>query len=339
MARNVTDEYKQIYHDLKNKLYHPVYLFHGEESFFIDRLVQYIEYNVLNESEKEFNLDILYGKDINVPQLISIAKRYPMFATHHVVIVKEAQTLQNINDLTSYVKEPLKSTILVLVHKHKTIDGRKSLGKLIKKKGIIFNSKKLYDNQIPDWINTYLSNKNYKITPKASIMLTEFVGNDLSKMSNELDKMIINLEQGTEITDRHIEQNIGISKDYNVFELQNAIGNRNIPRAYTIADYFGKHQKSFPLLRITSNLYFYFTKLMLIHKSKTRNPQDLGNIIGLHPFLVKDYISAANNFSLAQIASAINYLKEYDLKSKGIDNTSTEDGELLRELIFKIMNR
>lgn len=338
MAQGVIEEYKQIYTDLKNKVYKPVYLFHGEESFFIDKLVDFIEESVLSDSEKEFNLDIVYGKDITVSQLISNAKRFPMMANHHVVIVKEAQSLRNINDLTAYVENPLKSTLLVLVHKHKTLDGRKSLGKILKKKAVVFNSKKLYENQIPDWINTYLSNRKFSITPKAAIMITEYVGNDLSKIANELDKLIINLEAGTKITDQHVEQNIGISKDYNIFEFQNAIGSGNIPRAYMIADYFGKNQKSFPLLRITSNLYFYFTKLMLIHKSKSKNPGDLASVIGLHPFLVKDYLSAANNFSFGKLAVIIHELKEYDLKSKGIDNANTEDSELLKELIFKIMN-
>ncbi|MGM0611918.1 MAG: DNA polymerase III subunit delta [Bacteroidota bacterium] len=339
MAKSVIDEFKQIYQDLKNKVYHPVYLFHGEESFFIDKLVEVIENTVLNEMEKEFNLDILYGKDVSAQQVISTAKRYPMAANHHVVIVREAQSMQKLNDLTSYVNNPLKSTLLVLVHKHKAIDGRKSLGKSVRENGVRFQSKKLYDNQIPNWINTYLSNRNYSITPKASIMVTEYVGNDLSKIANELDKIMISLEKETqEITEQHIEQNIGISKDYNIFELQNAIGSRNTPRTYLIADYFSKNEKSFPLLRITSNLYFYFTKLMLVHKSKSKTPNDLSQVIGLHPFLVKDYISASRNFSFGKLAEIIHILKTYDLKSKGIENSSTSDGELLKEMVFKIMN-
>ncbi len=338
MAKSVTDEFREIYQDLRNKVYQPVYLFQGEESFFIDKLVEFIEDNVLTESEKEFNLDVLYGKDITPSQLISSARRYPMMSNHHVVIVKEAQSMKGLDDLLPYVENPLKSTLLVLVHKHKTIDGRKALGKALKKKGVVFNSKKLYDNQIPDWINTYLGNRKFTIAPKASVMITEYVGNDLSKIANELNKLIINLDPGTEIQDHHIEENIGISKDYNIFELQNAIGSRDREKAYMIADYFGKNSKSFPLLRITSNLYFYFTKLMLIHKSRSKNPRDLGAILGLHPFLVKDYLTAAGNYSFGKVGAVIHEIKEYDLKSKGIDNSSTEDGELLRELVFRILH-
>lgn len=339
MAKSVIDEFKQIYQDLKNKVYYPVYLFHGEESFFIDKLVETIEDTVLNEMEKEFNLDVLYGKDVSAQQVINTAKRYPMAANHHVVIVKEAQSMQKLNELTSYVNNPLESTLLVLVHKHKTIDGRKSLGKTIRENGVLFQSKKLYDNQVPNWINTYLYNRNYSITPKASLMITEYVGNDLSTIANEIDKIMITLENDTkEITDKHIEQNIGISKDYNIFELQNAIGSKDMAKAYLIADYFSQNEKSFPLLRITSNLYFYFTKLMLIHKSKSKTPNDLSQVIGLHPFLVKEYISAAQNFSFGKLANIIQILKTYDLKSKGIDNSSASDGELLKEMVFKIMN-
>ncbi|MFO8086751.1 MAG: DNA polymerase III subunit delta [Bacteroidales bacterium] len=337
MARSVTEEFKELYHSLKNKIYQPVYLLHGEESYYIDKLVDVFENQVLNEQEREFNLDVLYGKDVTVSQLISTAKRYPMSANHHVVIVREAQTLQKINDLASYVAQPLKSTLLVIVHKHKTIDGRKSLAKAVKKHGVIFHSKKLYDNQIPDWIQTFLSGHNYPITPKASMMITEYVGNDLSNISNELQKIMINLPEKTKITDRHVEQNIGISKDYNIFELQNAIGNRDKQRAYRIADYFGKNQKSFPLLRITSTLYFYVTKLMLIHKSKSRDPGEISHVIGMHPFLAKDYISAARNYSFGQLAEMIRILKEYDLKTKGINNASTDDSELLKEMIYKIL--
>ena len=339
MAKSVIAEFKQIYQDLKNKVYYPVYLFHGEESFFIDKLVETIEDTVLNEMEKEFNLDVLYGKDVSAQQVINTAKRYPMAANHHVVIVKEAQSMQKLNELTSYVNNPLESTLLVLVHKHKTIDGRKSLGKTVRENGVLFQSKKLYDNQVPNWINTYLYNRNYSITPKASLMITEYVGNDLSTIANEIDKIMITLENDTkEITDKHIEQNIGISKDYNIFELQNAIGSKDMAKAYQIADYFSQNEKSFPLLRITSNLYFYFTKLMLIHKSKSKMPNDLSQVIGLHPFLVKEYISAAQNFSFGKLANIIHILKTYDLKSKGIDNSSASDGELLKEMVFKIMN-
>lgn len=337
MAKNVTEEFKEIQREIDNKVFHPVYLFQGDESFFIDKLVDKLENNVLSETEKEFNLDIVYGRDINVSQLISLAKRYPMMANHHLVIVKEAQNLQMIEQLESYVNQPLTSTLLVLEHKHKTLDGRKSFSKTIKDKGKVFTSRKLYDNQVPDWLNDYLSGRGYPVTPKAALMITEFVGNNLSKIANELEKLLINLEPGTKITDQHVEKNIGISKDYNMFEFQNAIGNRDIARAYTIADYFGKNIKTFPLLRIVSNLYYYFTKLMLIHKSKSKDAKEIGFIIGLHPFIAKEYIKASSNYSFGKIAEIINHLKTYDLKSKGIDNASTEADELLRELVFKIM--
>ncbi len=338
MAKGVTDEFQTIYEDLKNKVYRPVYLFHGEESYFIDKLVELLEDTVLSETEKEFNLDIFYGKDISTTQLISVARRYPMAANHHLVIVKEAQQLKQMDILSSYINKPLGSTLLVLAHKHKSIDGRTSVGKLLKKKGVVFNSKKLYDNQIPQWITNYLSSAGYSISPKAGIMLTEYLGNDLSRISNELSKLMINLEQGTAITDHHIEENIGMSKDYNIFELQNAIAAKDRDKTYRIADYFGKNAKLFPLLRITSNLYFFFTKLMLVHKSRSKNPRELAGVLGLHPFLVKSYVEAAGNYPFRSVARIIHEIKVYDLKSKGMDNASASDGELLKELIYKILH-
>lgn len=336
--KSIVDEFKDIQQDIKNKVFYPVYLFQGDESFFIDKLIELLEENVLNEAEKEFNLNVVYGREIDVSQLVSLAKRYPMMANHHVVIVKEAQNLQKIEQLESYIKNPLKSTLLILEYKYKTLDGRKTISKTINEKGVVFTSQKLYDNQIPDWITNYLSSREYSITPKASLMIAEFVGNDLSKIVNELDKLLINLEKGLEITDQHVENNIGISKDYNMFEFQNALGKRDAPRAYKIADYFGKNIRNFPMMLITSSLYYYFTKLMLVHKSKSKDAKEIGYIIGLHPFIAKEYIRGSSNYSFGKLASIIHHLKTYDLRSKGIDNASTDQAELLRELVFKILN-
>lgn len=331
-------DFKQIINDLKNKIYYPVYFLTGEEPYYIDEISDYIEENVLTDIEKEFNQTVIYGRETEIRSIISYAKRYPMMANYQVVIVKEAQDIQNIEDLLSYLENPLDSTLLVINYKYKKVDKRKSFFKQIGKKGVLFESKKLYDNQVAGWINNYVREKGYDITPKASAMLTEFLGTGLSKVVNEISKLILNVPEKATINDELVERNIGISKDYNIFELQNAIGSRNILKANRIANYFAANPKDNSLIKTITMLFGYFSRLLIYHQLKDKSRNSVASALSVIPFFVKDYQAAARNYNYQKLTRIISYLKEYDLKSKGVDNVSTSDGELLKELLYKILH-
>lgn len=330
--------YEQILSDLKNKVYHPVYFLMGEEPYFIDVITDYIEENVLEKGEKEFNQTILYGIETDLLTIISQAKRFPMMANHQVVIVKEAQSIKNIEALSPYIEKPLKSTILVICYKYKTIDKRKKFAKEIQKNTILFESKKLYDNKIQHWTNSYLKEKGYRASPKALLLLTEFLGADLSKIVNELDKLMLNIPRGSEITVEHIEENIGISKDFNNFELNSAIGTRNILKANNIINYFATNPKNNPLPVTISMLYSFFSKTLYYHHIKDKSKNNAASMLKVNPFFVKDYDIAAKNYPVSKLAYVISQLRECDMKSKGLDNDTTTHGELLKELVYKIMH-
>ena len=311
----------------------------GEESFYIDKITDYILENALPESERDFNQSIFYGKDADIASIIDTARRFPMMATKQLVVVKEAQQLKNIELLDSYIKNPLKSTILVINYKYKSLDKRKAFTKNVAQYGILFQSKKIYENQLPDWISKYTSSLKLKIETKASILLSEFLGNDLSKISNELDKLSINIPQGKTITADDIEKNIGISKDFNNFELQNALGKKDILKANQIINYFSTNEKNNPIYVTIALLHSYFSKILKFHflKNKT-NDKLVASALGVNPFFVKDYKSAARLYNPKKLVSIINLLREYDLKSKGIGNVSSKNGDLLKELIFKTLH-
>ncbi len=330
----------QLLNDLKNQIYSPVYLLHGEEPYFIDVISGFIEDNVLSDLEKEFNQTICYGKDSNVATLISYAKRFPMMANYQVLIVKEAQDLDKIEDFLPYVENPLSSTLLVLCYKYGKLDKRKGLYKAIEKHGVAFESARLYDNKIPDWINDYLRKRNYSINPKASALLAEFVGNDLAKVVNELEKLFINIPQGSEITEDYIEKNIGISKDYNVFELQKALGRKEIVRANRIVQYFAANPRENPLVKVLPILYSFFSKILLYHYLPDKSRNSAAAALSINPFFVADYQQAAKTFPPGKVVALIALLREYDLKAKGVDNNANfaGDGELMKELIFRILH-
>jgi len=329
---------EQIINDLKNQIYYPIYLLHGEESYFIDVISEYIEQNVLSDLEKEFNQTIVYGKDSNIPTLISYAKRFPMMANYQVLIVKEAQDLDKIEEFQSYAEHPLNSTLLVLCYKYGKLDKRKGLYKSIEKNGIAFESPKLYDNKIPDWIHNYVRARNYSISPKAAMLLTEFLGSDLSKIANELQKLFINIPAGTEISDEYVEKNIGISKDFNVFELQKALSKKEILKANQIILYFASNPRENPLVKVIPILYSFFSKVLTYHylPDKTRN--NVASALSINPFFVADYQQAAKTFSPGKVIQVISLLREYDLKAKGVDNSSASDGDLMKELVFRILH-
>ncbi len=332
-------DFNNILKDLKNKVYHPVYFLTGEEPFYIDKITDYIEANVLDESEKDFNQSVLYGKETDMMTIVGAAKRYPMMANHNVVIVKEAQHLsREIEKLDSYLDNPTTSTILVFCYKYKKVDGRKAIGKKLKKKTVFLETKKLYDNQVPDWIGSYLKSKKYSITPPAALLIADSVGTDLSKIVNELNKLTINVTEGNSIDPKTVEKYIGISKDYNNFEFNKALGNKDIVKANKIVMHFAKNEKEHPLVLTVGMLYSYYSNLLKVHYAKDKSQNGLASALGVNPYFVQDYKSAAQNYNIKKLVKVIEYLREYDLKSKGVNNISTNHGELLKELTFKILH-
>lgn len=311
----------------------------GEEPYYIDKISDYIEDNVLAEEEKGFNQMVLYGRDISVEDIVSNAKRFPMMAERQVVIVKEAQDLaRQIEKLASYAENPQPSTVLVLNYKYKKIDKRKALYKSIKKTGVVYESKKLYENQVADWIRRVLSGQNYSITPKAAQMLVEFLGTDLSKISNELDKLKIILPKGTEISAEQIELNIGISKDYNNFELRKAIGEKNTLKAFQIVNYFADNPKDNPMVVTVSLLFSFFSQLLQLHGLSDKNPRNVASALKINPYFVNEYILAARNYPMRKVSAIVETLRTFDVKSKGVGANAIPQGDLLKELLVKIFN-
>lgn len=332
--------FEQIVSDLKNKIYKPIYFLSGDEPYFIDLITKYIHDHVLTDAEKSFNQTVLYGKDTEVHTIINTAKRFPMMANHQVVIVKEAQNIKNIEELIHYAKSPLASTLLVIAYKYKTLDKRKKLYKTIQENGILFESKKLYDNEVPAWINVYLKKKNRTIDPGAGMLLNEYLGNDLSKIANELDKLIITLpENEFNITNTHIERNIGISKDYNNFELHKALTQKNVLKANRIVNHFAQNQKDNPFTMTIATLYHFYSKVLTYHFIKNKgDKRSVAATLKVNPYFVGDYEKAARQYNPKKTVEIISLLREYDLKSKGYNNVSTSHGELLKELVYKILH-
>jgi DNA polymerase-3 subunit delta len=310
----------------------------GEETYFIDKISDYISDNVLTEAEKGFNQTILYGKDTEPHNIIANARRFPMMSNYQVIIVREAQNIKKIEDLESYAKNPLNSTILVINYKYKTLDKRKTFPKLIDQKGILFEAKKIYDNQLPAWISSYLKNQQYSIAPQAAAMLSEYLGADLGKVVNELDKLIISLPAGTQITPDHIEKNIGISKEFNVYELQNALGERDLLRANRIINYFGANPSSNPIPVVISSLFSYFSKILNYHFLEDKSQNNVASVLQVHPFFVKTYVSAAKNYNIKKLVEIIAILREFDMKSKGWGSVSATPADLQREMIYRILH-
>ncbi len=330
---------EQILTDLKNKNYKPLYFFTGDEPYYIDLITKYIMDNVLNEAEKSFNQTVLYGKDTDIATVINAAKRYPMMAGHQVVILKEAQHIRNIDDLVYYAKSPLQSTMLVINYKYKKLDKRKSLYKTVVEKGVYFESNKLYEDRLPDWIAGYLAKKGLKIQPAASILLTEFLGSDLGKIVNELDKLIVIIDgKSSVITTDTIEKNIGISKEYNNFELQNALVRGDVLKANRIVNYFGQNQKNNPLTVTITLLFSFFSKLLAFHSLKDKSKNTVAGVLKINPYFVQEYQMAARRYSTAKTIQIISLLREYDAKSKGMGSLSATPGDLLKELVFKILH-
>ena len=336
---------KQIENDIKNNTYSPVYLFMGEEEYYIDYLTKLILNNSLQDHEKDFNLNILYGKDTLISDIISISKQYPVMSERKLVIVKQAQDLSkkdaegnSLDDLINYVNHPLTSTILVLNFKHKSLDKRKAIYKAILKNGLVFESKKLYDNQAQDWITSYLKSFEFNIDKKSTFLITELLGTEINKIANELDKLVVLKGKNKTINQDDIEKYIGISKEFNVFELRKAIGERDLFKCTKIIDYFSKNPKSNPLVVVISLVFDFFIKLFTYHSLSDKSDRSVASALKVNPYFVKDYSSAARNYSMKSISSKISILREFDLKSKGLGANNTSNSDILKELIFKLLH-
>ena len=338
MAKEVT--YEEIARDLKNRIYKPVYYLMGEESYYIDKISEYISQTVLTEEEKEFNLTVMYGSDTDVASVINAAKRYPMMSEYQVVIVKEAQNIKNIENLSFYLQKPLPSTILVICHKHGVLDRRKKLAAAIEKEGVLFESKKIKEAQLPGFITSFLKRKSVDIEPKAAEMMTEFVGTDLNRMAGELEKLVLTLPQGQKrITPEQIERNIGISKDYNNYELRTALIARDVLKANKIVKYFEVNPKTNPIQMTLSVLFNFFSNLMLVYYAPDKSEQGIAAQLGLKSaWQSREYLAAVRVFSGVKVMQIIEEIRYCDARSKGVDNVSSTDGDLLRELIYKILH-
>lgn len=333
------DEVVKIINDIKAGNIKPIYFLMGEEPYYIDKLTEYIEENVLQEHERDFNQTVLYGRDVTIEDIVGNAKRYPMMADRQVVIVKEAQELvRTIDKLESYAENFQETTVLVIAYKYKTLDKRKKLVKLLDKVGLVFESKKMYENQVGTWIQRVLQGKGYSIEPKASAMLVEFLGNDLSRISNELNKLQIILPKGHTISAKDIEENIGFSKDFNVFELQNALGAKNQLKAYKIAQYFADNPKDNPMVVTTSLVFSYFVKVLKYHGLKDKNPKNVASVLGISPFFIKDYDVALKNYPMKKVSTIVAGLRDIDVKSKGVGANSLSNHDLLKEMLVTIFN-
>lgn len=337
-------KFQDILNSIKQRKYKPLYLLHGEESHFIDVLCEAIEKGVLDDAQKGFDQTILYGKDVDFSTIINAAKRYPMMSDYQVIIVKEAQAMkwkgeEEVELFNKYVENPTPTTILVLAYKHGKFDKRTKLYKNIEKVGIAFESQKLYDDKVAPWIVGEIQEQGRKIHPQAAALMAEYLGTDLSKVANEVQKLILNVPKDREISVQDIEQNIGISKDFNVFELNNALGRRDAVKALQIVDYFAANPKSNPPIMVMATLYGYFSKVLKYHYLADKSSSAVAKELGISPFFVKDYELAARNFNKSKVFHVFHVLKDYDLKFKGVEvGPQTSEGDLLREMIFKILN-
>jgi len=326
-----------IISDWKKGSYKPLYWLEGEEEYFIDKVMKYAENSILNESETAFNLSVFYGKDADWAAVINACRRYPMFSEKQVVLLKEAQQMRDIDKLEAYIENPLTSTIFVVSYKEKKVDGRTRLAKLLKEKGVVLTTKKLYDNQLPEWTEELVESKDLTISQKALILLVDHIGNDLSRIENEIDKIAINLGQRKGITETDVEQYVGVSKDYNVFELQAALATKNLSKAIRIIQYFEANPKAAPIQLILPSLYGFFSKVFMIYGLNTRDEKTIAASLGVNAFFVKDYLKATSVYNYADVEKLLLLLSDYNLKSIGINNSGAPDASLLKEMVVKMI--
>lgn len=336
MATDTVQAYEQVMKDIQAKKYAPVYFLHGEESFFIDSIAEALENQVLNESEKSFNQSIFYGKDIDSSQVMAAARRFPMMSAYQLIIIKEAQDLKGLDVLIPYFQQPLSSTVLVFCYKNKKLDKRTKLASALKNT-VLFESNKLYESQVPAWIKSYLGKKNLKINEKACLLLSDYIGADLTRIANELDKLLINKKDlNNEISMEEIESNVGISKEFNIFELQNAIGSGNSYKVFYISHHITQ-SKDFSIIPLISNLYSFFSKLYVAHSLPDKSKNGLMKSLGINFYFADDYLAAMRNYPLPRLERVFRVLKTFDLKSKGIGDAGTPEKQLLREFLGLIL--
>jgi len=345
MAEKNAVTYDSVMKDLRARQFAPIYYLIGEESYYIDHISDYIAKNVLTPEERDFNQTVVFGSDVTVAQVVDYAKRYPMMAEYQVVIVKEAQNIKNMEALDFYLQKPMKSTILVICHKNARLDKRKKLMLLVDKVGVLFESKKLYDYQLVPFINSYIQKRQFTIEPKAAQIVADSVGSDLNRLTGELDKLLIALSENVKrITPEIVEQQIGVSKDFNVFELRSAIVNHNIFKANQIIKYFNENPKEMPIQKLLPQLFSFFSNLMVAYYAPVKDISGIGNFLGLNvsQYMVKktveEYMKAMQNDSGIKVMNIISKLREIDAKSKGVDNPNTASGDLMKELIFFILH-
>lgn len=327
--------YQNIIKDIAKGSYKPVYFLHGEEPYFIDLVEKFALRTIVDESAREFDQSIFYGKDTELQHIVNSAKRFPMMGAHQVIAVREAQHIKKFDELIHYCKNPQHKTILIFSYKGKKLDAR--VAKKITNTEFL-DSKRLYDNQIPGWIVNQVASEGLKIDEKSAVLISEYLGNDLSKIANELKKLAIAVPKQTFITPEIIEHHIGISKEFNLFELSAAIAHRDIVKCNRIVNHFAANEKNYPIVVTIPSLYRLFSKIMGVYFSPSDQPDIIAKTIGVNKFFIRDYTAGKRNYSKRQIFNAISLLNEYDLKAKGYGNVSVNEGELLRELVFKIMH-
>lgn len=336
-------EAAQILKNIRLGQYATIYFLHGEEPYYIDLISDEIEQKALPEAAKGFNQIVMYGKDVRMNDILDNARRFPMMSARQVVIVKEAQNIADLGKdegdqkLIQYLANPQPSTILVFCYKHKTLDKRKSIYKALEKHAVILTSTKLYDNQLPDWIRAYVKDKGHGITDKAVFMLVEYIGNNLERLSNEIDKLMINVPDDTEINDHLIQKYVGISKEYNAFELQKAVAVKDVLKANKIVKYFEANPKNNPVIPIFAILYNYFSRLLIVHQTPDKSEQSLAAALKTNRFFIKDYLTGAKNYPLPRVIKIIHDIRAADLQSKGVNASNLPEGQILKELVFKIL--
>jgi len=328
---------EKILKDWNKKQFKPIYWLEGEEDYYIDQLVNFAEHKILSPEEASFNLTIFYGKDANWADVVNACMRYPMFAERQIVLLKEAQQMRDLDKLEGYIGKPLSSTIFVVSHKEKKVDGRGKLAKLLKEKGEVLTTKKLYDNQLPEWTNELIQSKGFSISQKALLLLVDHIGNDLSRINNEIEKLLINLGKRTNITEDDIENYVGISKEYNPFELQGALAKKDLAKAMRIIEYFGNNPKSAPIQLVLPSIYNFFSKVFMLYGLASRDEKTAAAALGVSPFFVKDYLQAAGKYSYEGVEKVLLLLHEYNLKGVGVNDVGTSDASLMKEMTVKIL--
>ncbi|MBL7897546.1 MAG: DNA polymerase III subunit delta [Crocinitomicaceae bacterium] len=333
--------FEEVIQQIDQRKFKPVYFLHGVEAYFIDKIVDHASATILSEGERDFNQTILYAKDTQPLTIVDTAVRLPMMSEYQVVIVKEAQEYNKASQweqLEKYVENPSNSTILIFAHKYKTLDKRSRFYKVVSKKGVVFESPEIKEYQVGAWVKEFLKQKKYPITDKAVSLITEFVGADLSRIVNELEKLFILIPEGTQINEKHVEQHIGISKDYNVFELVNAIAERDIIKANKIVNYFSQNPKAGPLVLVLGQLHGLYQKLFKVHFAQTEDPSKIASLLKVHPFVAKSMVQNKKKHPAKMISRNFSILREYDLLSKGVGTTGIPDAELMKELIYKLLH-